>query len=200
MKDKSVIEAKGRVRIEKMINGEIVDVYEKNNLVVDMASDIITKGMSGDPRDILWKSPYLTDAYLTAYPNKDVEPQYGPNGYLYEYTYEPNCIWKEYYYRSSNSNYVEYHEAKYPDKTFEDATTKVAADRYQRKPEILVKPEIYSTDVINFVGIGSGTHYYFDAIDKMYNIHGSGWNRLFSSAGTGAVSYTHLTLPTIYSV
>lgn len=165
MQDFLPIKAMGRVRLEKYKNGQLIDKLEKNNLVVNSASDIIIKALSGDPRDIIWKSPVWINGFIDGNNIQPVEG--GTYGWIYDYTPKKLVY---------NSNYKKYYIRNY--------------NEFLNNDFIVVSPEIYSTDCINFIGIGLTNEYFYDNTNKIYNYTGT-WEQVlnYTDASNNEIKY-----------
>ena len=160
------IKAKGRIRLEKLDKrGEVVEAYEKDNLVVNTASDIIVKALSGDPRDILWKSPAFYSHYKG---NRTAHAPLEGKDFYWEYTYNPRCIYRRTNVSGNSSG--AYVLGNWPSSiTYNKGTEKAA----------YVEPEQYSTDVVNFIGIGIDNRTFLDGMNEIFKYKGN-WSQEYN--------------------
>ena len=160
------IKAKGRIRLEKLDKrGEVVEAYEKDNLVVNTASDIIVKALSGDPRDILWKSPAFYSHYTG---NRTAHAPLEGKDFYWEYTYNPRCIYRKTNVSSGKSG--AYVLGNWP-------SSITYGSGYQKAA--YVEPEQYSTDVVNFVGIGIDNRTFLDGMNEIFKYKGN-WSQEYN--------------------
>lgn len=166
--DEFSLSAKGRVKIEKLDrDGNILEVIEQDNLVVNGAEEILLRAFSGDPEHVLYKVRIPKQSVTPTYHVQLDQISHVVDG-KDELAYAPNHYWK-----AVNDNDFEIYYSYRPVTLYlKEVTSSEPGHKafvIQKNPgagTVPITSEIYSTYTNMFIGIGDGKHYDVDLNDK----------------------------------